>query len=103
MLLKTLAIISSLLVISCAGVTLPDKPQGNICTVDLPRLQLICAPINSAENIHDVFDKNFFETREVTKIPLSDVDKYIAFSPDTWGNVHIYIKNLENLIKNHCQ
>jgi hypothetical protein len=100
--LKIWLIISSLALASCK--TLPKKPEGDLCIVDVPRYQLICAKISKAETTNDLFDmQTFFMSNEVTTIPLLDADKYIAFSPDTWGNIEVYIKKLEDQIVNEGQ
>jgi hypothetical protein len=81
--------------------TLPKKPEGDLCIIDVPRYQLICAKISNAQNATDLFDiETFFMSNQVTVIPLLDADKYVAFSPDTWGNIEVYIKKLEDQIVN---
>lgn len=65
---------------------LPPKPQGELCTIDLPRQQLICSEIPSDDTT---------PPKPSRKIPLDLSDKYIAFSPDTWENVVNYIRTLK--------
>jgi hypothetical protein len=69
---------------------MPPLPSGDLCTIDLPREQLICCPIAKAES-----EKQLYEGDQCHNVALADADKYIAFSPKTWENVVIYIKTLK--------
>lgn len=95
--------LTSLTVFSFGCASLPPKPTGDICLIDLPRSQLVCAPLGGASSVDQVFSKQFVIMNATTTIPLDQADKYISFSPDTWGNVHVYIKKLEDFAQNRCQ
>lgn len=82
---KTITI-CALMTISCSE--MPEKPNGDLCTIDLPRSQLICSPI--PKNDTDPPGKSF-------KTPIANADKYIAFSPETWKNISAYIQQLKIL------
>lgn len=73
-------------VISCNE--LPEKPNGDLCTIDLPRKQLICSEIPKDETA---------PTTPPKKISLELADKYVAFSPETWKNIVLYIQELKML------
>lgn len=77
-----------LLIVACEK--MPPLPDGDLCTVDLPRHQLICCPIAKAES-----EKQLYSGDQCHNLPIAEADKYIAFSPKTWENVVIYIKTLK--------
>lgn len=79
---------------------MPPKPQGSVCVIDIKDQFLICEPIASMTKIEDV--RNIRQSHTAQLIPLSQADNYIAFSPDTWGNIELYINELEQLGK-QCQ
>lgn len=84
----------SFLLSACAG--MPPPPNGELCTIDLPRNQLICCPISEKSAQLNLSDP------ACRKIPIALADKYVAFSPETWGNVSNYIKQLGALAE-QCQ
>lgn len=75
---------------------MPPLPDGELCTIDLPRSQLICCPIAKAES-----EKQLYSGDQCHNLPLSESDKFIAFSPETWENVVNYIKTLK-LMAEQC-
>lgn len=98
MLRLSLLTISSILLVSCAG--LPPKPKGDLCVIDIPRDRLVCAPISGADKPKDLYDpQKFLRKSETVDLPLHDADKYVSFSPDTWENVSVYMKQLEDMIQ----
>lgn len=81
----------------CAG--LPPKPNVNLCTIDVPRAQLICAPtmkLTKPEQAQFETIVSYVEMNATKKIPLTEADKFIAFSPDDWQLVVIYMKTLRD-------
>lgn len=78
------------IILGCAQ--LPPKPAGDLCTVDLPRAQLICCPIAGAKS-----ERDLYESDACRNIPIALADKYVAFDPDTWENVVNYIKQLQSI------
>jgi hypothetical protein len=81
----------------CAGV--PDKPNVKLCTIDYPRHQLICAPtqkLTQPEQVefHELVP--FVRANATDKVPLDKADKFIAFSPDDWGAIVVYMKTLRD-------
>ena len=80
-----------LFLVGCEG--MPPKPAGELCTIDLPRDQLICCPLSKFEKRTDLITLK--ETPTCTNVALELADKYIAVSPDTWGNIVLYTGKLE--------
>jgi hypothetical protein len=96
--LRIWLIISSLLIVSCSS--LPDKPSGDLCIIDIKDNELVCAPLSSIK-INMSF-KEFLALEKDNVIPLSQADNYVAFSPETYGNIQAYINKLE-LMAEQCQ
>ena len=85
----------SFLLSGCAGI--PTPPSGELCTIDLPRRQLICCPISAQQVSKMTFTDPFCR-----KMKIDLADKYIAFSPETWGKVSKYIQDL-SAVAEKCQ
>ena len=66
---------------------LPPKPDGDLCTIDLPRNQLVCSEI--PKNDTDQPGKRY-------KLPIANADRYVCFSPDHWENIVNYIHALKD-------
>lgn len=71
-----LAIVSS---VACAG--MPAKPKGELCTHYASAGVAICNDIPTGHDAPDVI--------------ISDTDKWVMFSPQTWQNVMDYIDALK--------
>ena len=104
--LKTLlATLSSSLLVSCANV--PDKPDVHICTIDIPRSQLICAPTRQLTKLEQAEGRRlrqYILTNDgVVKLPLLSADKYISMSPDDWQKVSAYMKELRQIVIQQCK
>ena len=86
----------------CAG--LPPKPKGIIWSIDVPRAQLIGAPIGGVDpNKLDAGAVNFYVEKKGTyKMPLDQADKFLCFSPDTWNAVDSYVKQLREIASRQC-
>lgn len=97
---RKLLLTSQMVVFSCGYKALPNKPEGQLCTIDLPRNQLLCYPINPAKRSLQV---SRMRESELNVIPLNNADRYIAFSPDTWSNVSFYMKELKRVAKKKCR
>lgn len=95
-------ILFSFLFWGCAQI--PEKPAVDLCTIDLPREQLICAPTVKVQAIEQVENAKAFvrNARGVYKIPLKNADKFVAFSPDDWAKVSAYAKTLREIVKQNC-
>lgn len=93
----SLAIVSSFIFLGCSQV--PPKPNVKLCTIDLPRQQLICADTQEVRRIDQTTYKaiyNHVRINTIQKIPLSDADKFIVFSPQDWQKVSVYMKTLRD-------
>lgn len=98
--LKKMLLLTSLIIFSgCSG--LPDKPKGDLCVIDIHDQNLVCVPISSMTE--GMTFEQFYILSKTVNIPLDQADNYVAFSPDTYGNIEKYIKQLENIAKNKCQ
>jgi hypothetical protein len=91
-----LAIVSSALTVACAG--LPSRPAVDLCTIDLPRNQLICSPTGDVKSVDDATYAKIVRMVENhpqrKRIPLERSDRYICFAPDDWQKVSVYMKSL---------
>lgn len=107
MLLRTLLISFSLLVSSCGG--LPAKPKVIICVIDYPSSEGICGETDGEDikKAKDIAYKRILERlksqREVTRIPLSTMDKNVCFAPKEWEKVQNYVDELVEFAKSGCQ
>lgn len=97
-------LLMTLLVTSSGCSQLPDKPKGDLCVIDIRDQDLICVPMSvmTAPKTFKDFVK-LVTSSSATHVPLSQADNYVAFSPDTYGNVEKYIKQLEEIAKNQCK
>jgi hypothetical protein len=93
-----LVIVSSALAAACAG--LPDRPAVDLCTIDLPRAQLICSPTGDVKSVDDATYSKIVRMVENhpqrKRIPLERSDRYICFAPDDWQKVSVYMKSLRD-------
>lgn len=76
-----LLIIFATLMISCQA-HLSKKPQVILCVIDYPRSSAICQDPKQ-------------ETPTTKRIPLSEMDKAVAFRNSDWFELQNYIDNLE--------
>lgn len=110
-----LAIVFSIFFIGCGSI--PEKPNVPLCTVylvkddqnevDYSRSRLICAYTQGLTDIdksgyRDVVSY-IYTNKNQFQLPLSASDKYIAFSPDSWEDVSVYMKDLRNAAQKRCQ
>lgn len=92
---------SLLLILSCAGCnSLPKPPTGNTCIVDVANSGADCSPINTAIRLRGVIPQ--IKANATIFVPFNQMDNYVAFSPDTWANIQIYINELKQLAKTSC-
>lgn len=78
------ATIGSLLVLGCNGI--PKKPDIDLCTIDWPAQEAICA---------QTADPGSPPIRK----PLSDFDRATTLVPSDWERVQLYIHELEEYAK----
>ena len=76
---------------ACAG--LPPKPMADLCTLDVKSGLAHCSKIRAKmirqnPRIGDSYS-----------IPISEMDRFIAVSPDGWGEIVVYIKRLKALAR----
>lgn len=93
-----------LITLSCARV--PKKPVVDLCIIDLPRNQLICASTDEDRISYTDYTKAreyIMAQKEIKVIPLGESDKYVCFSPKHWQSVNIYLKKLRDYAVNMCQ
>lgn len=92
MLRKRLPVLFSLLVFG--GCLRPAKPVVEVCSIDFPANEGICALTGQGANTHS--------KRE----PLVNLDKATAFKPVEWKKVKNYYDLLEayaNDLETHCK
>jgi len=70
---------------------LPERPEGEMCAVNLAEEILLCCPIESVSESGEVS----LEEEKCRIKPFVEIDKHICFDPDTWGNVALYIRQLK--------
>lgn len=110
--MKRLGILLTILFSIGCG-TLPDPPKGYLCVVDIVkdrngridvvRSAGVCSRIKSkAKNKSKYTTRDLVESNEID-IPLADLDKFVSFSPRTWGNIVEYINELKRLASQRCQ
>lgn len=91
------ALIPILLVLeACAS--LPPPPQGDTCVINALGGYAICEPISAAvarEHVNPHDSSN--------KVPISSMDNWVAFSPQTWGSIEKYILELKDRAQQTCQ
>lgn len=63
--------------------TLPEKPDGQICTHWQQRAVAICNDIKSGADLPDQ--------------PIVKTDKWVMMPPKTWGNILKYIDTLKRI------
>lgn len=101
-----------LLLLAGCGLPLPESPKGELCILSIERDSLICSKLNQEEI--DVYVDGAkvkmawvnMARRElagdVRIIPLSEGDRYVSFSPDTWESISNYVDAMRNIITNRC-
>jgi len=82
--MRYVLLIASLVFNSCG--TLPEKPEVTNC--------LFLIEHNRAACLNNV-------TGEESEVPLTAMDKYVAFSPGDWVKAIDYIRMLEKYRRNH--
>lgn len=105
--LKTLAIISSLALASCAG--LPPKPSVELCVIDIGASVAYCNMTNGEKitkvdqlKYQAVVSSIVNSPNRIDK-PIKELHKYISFSPMDWGRVVQYMHSLEYWAsQKHC-
>lgn len=93
-LLRALTI--TFLISACS--TLPPPPQGDTCVINAAAGYAICEPISAAvarEHVNPHDSSN--------KVPISSMDNWVAFSPQTWGSIEKYILELKDRAQQTCQ
>jgi hypothetical protein len=89
---------------ACAGV--PEKPDVEICSIDIGSNIGRCARTKQVQTVEDAEYHALLRRTEMTAvrhIPLSQMDKFLAFSPDDWAKVAIYMKVLREHAEQSCK
>jgi len=73
-----------LLSLLAACSSLPERPEVDICTVDIEHGQMHCCPASEDEENYSCYS-----------LDLDDTDKYVATSPDDWAKIQLYIQKLQ--------
>jgi len=110
-LLKTLLISGSwLLLASCAGTGMPQKPSIDIGVIDYPRSQVIenntskmSMSVTAGKISVRSVANGILAARSSKRVPLSTYDKAVALKPKTWEVVQNYIDELVAYAKNGCK
>ena len=88
-----LLLIAWLLILSSCN-SLPPPPSGSLCIVDEGSREAYCSSIPEAVAgqmpIH-------------TTVPITGMDKYVCFSPESYRNIQAYIQKLKRLAQQQCQ
>lgn len=82
--LKLKPAIFSLFTLFLTGCVVPKKPVVDLCAVDFPRDEGVCASTQM--------------NTEAYRLPLSEMDRYTCFSPQDWEAIKNYIDNLEAVL-----
>lgn len=96
-----------MLCVGCGGASVPPLPDAELCTIDLPRSQLICFNVGGLKfqrrtSLNSL--KTWLEhNRDANIIPLENADKFIAFSPASWEAVSSYQKEMRLIIEQKCR
>jgi hypothetical protein len=83
-LLKKSALLIAIITASSCG-TLPKKPEIEACAIIYEESVGFC--INNI-------------TGAERDVPLPDMDKYVALSPQHWGDILVYVRKLESRLTN---
>jgi hypothetical protein len=98
LMLRTLLIGTLLVLSSCQSI--PKPPVGETCIIDVANVDADCATIQASIKAQGDIRGMRAATNEV--IPLSAMDNYVCFSPQTWGNIQTYINELKQIAKTNC-
>ena len=93
--------------VSCGTMGVPATPQGKLCTIDVPRDQLICFQFGglrmkrkaTMEGVRRYIEAN----REAEIVPINEADKYVAFDPNSWAALSGYIEEMKAIIRKKCK
>lgn len=77
--------------LSSGCASLPSPPQGDTCVINAPGGYAICEPISAAVQRQHVAPHD-----SSNKVPISSMDNWVAFSPETWGSIETYILQLKD-------
>lgn len=97
----------SLLLVACG--TLPPKPIVTLCVVDYPRSQAICgetggeAVTSTRQLSYRTLVQTVKASATVRRVPLSQLDKSVAFTPVNWEKLKNYLDQLEAAAKERCR
>lgn len=95
--LRPLSII--LLVVNCGCLaTLPKPPKGDLCVLDVQTATGECVHISKVAK-REKLDRDDVSSH----VSINTMDNWVAFSPDTWANIQVYINDLKEIIKEECQ
>lgn len=104
--LKTLLVTFSL--IGCASGA-PKKPSIELCPIDYPSQEAICGNTNGEQFTstkqlnYQVMVETVFASSNLTRKPLSYLDKGTGLTPGNWEILMNYLHELEDYAKNRCK
>lgn len=98
--MRLIRLTTILLVLNAGCSSLPKAPTGYTCVVDVANNGADCSPISSAVRFRNNISQ--IKANATIFIPFAQMDNYVAFSPDSWGNIQVYINELKQLANKSC-
>lgn len=109
-----LVTILSAVINGCATQQIPPPPEGDTCVVDVANKGAECAPISAAakalkRNIQARAESDAFIAMirsmavQQAFVNFSEMDNYVCYSPQTWGNIQAWIGDVVVIAQRRCQ
>lgn len=111
--MKSAVLLSSVLLMACGSlltqcghVSVPDKPEIEVCFIDSNRMALAChyaggltpRPKTTLMSYVNYVQK----ARSFYWLPVEEADKFVSFSPDAFQALSEYMKELRVKIEKQC-
>lgn len=93
---ELLAISLTIPLINCAS--LPPPPEGELCIMQTATSNAACVPIT--KKIQSMMNKEPMPLDDSHLVNFSEMNKWVAFSPETWANIEAYILKIKTMIEN---
>jgi hypothetical protein len=99
----------SLAIFSCACISLPSKPEIEICVLDVPNNEVSCARTNgehfekSGEATYNAVWGFIKRASFATRFPLEYMDRGLCLRPGEYSKSQKYTHELEIYIQTRCK